>query len=169
MPSQPKPHTFACALRWTGASSGPTSTYRSYSRALTVEIPGKPALAASAATAFLGDGSVHNPEDLLVAALSACHCLSYLALASRNGIEVVDYTDQADGIMEHEDRTYHFTRVTLRPVVTVKKGTDMERARALHEEAHTSCFIARSVNFPVMNEPQIIEAHDLPSNTPAAT
>ncbi len=158
MPSTPKPHEFTCRLRWTGAAAGPTTTYRSYSRALSVDVPGKASLAASAAPAFLGDSTVHNPEDMLVAALSSCHCLSYLALAARQGIQVVDYADEANGLMEWGDRTYRFTKVVLKPVVTVAKGTDLAKARALHEEAHATCFIARSVNFPVTNDPVLIES-----------
>jgi organic hydroperoxide reductase OsmC/OhrA len=158
MPSTPRPHEFTCRLRWTGAASGPTLGYREYSRTLAVEISGKPTLPMSAAPAFLGDSAAHNPEDLLVAALSSCHCLSYLALAARRGIAVVDYTDEAYGIMEYAETTYRFTRVTLKPVVTVRKGSDLAKARALHEDAHHSCFIANSVNFAVTNEPVIIEA-----------
>jgi organic hydroperoxide reductase OsmC/OhrA len=158
MPSSPKPHEFTCRLRWTGAAAGPTTDYKTYSRALAVEIPGKPPLPVSSAPPFLGDGSLHNPEDLLMAALSTCHCLSYLALASRHQVAVVDYSDDASGTMEWDGHTYHFTRVLLRPAVTVAKGTDLEKARGLHAEAHHACFIARSVNFPVLNEPLIIEA-----------
>ncbi len=153
-----RPHDFECHVRWTGAASGPTTSYRAYSRALEVRIPGKPLLQASSAGAFLGDESVHNPEDMLMAALSTCHCLSYLALAARAGIAVVAYEDGATGTMEWEGGTYHFSRVTLHPVVTVQKGADLAKAKELHEEAHASCFIARSVNFPVGNAPTIREA-----------
>ena len=158
MPSAPRPHEFVCRLRWTGAELGPTTNYRTYSRALTVETTGKAPLPVSAAPPFLGDGTVHNPEDLLARALSTSHCLSYLALAARAGVEVVDYTDEASGVMEWDGKTYHFTRVVLKPVVTVKNGTDLQKARALHEEAHAACFIAQSVNFPVTNEPILTEA-----------
>ncbi len=153
-----KPHEFSCRLLWTGAAAGPTDNYRTYSRALSVEIPGKPALAASSAPAFLGDASLHNPEDMLMAALSTCHCLSYLALAARNRLLVMDYTDEATGTMEWDGTTYKFTSVVLRPTVTVRAGQDVQRARILHDDAHESCFIARSVNFPVRNEPTIVEA-----------
>lgn len=158
MPSAPKPHEFTCRLRWTGAATGPTFSYRAYSRALSAEIPGKPALAMSAAPAFMGDAAVHNPEDMLMLALSSCHCLSYLSLAARNGLAVVDYTDEATGVMEWDGTTYRFTKVVLHPVVTVRNGSDLQRARSLHEDAHESCFIARSVNFPVQAEPVIVEA-----------
>jgi organic hydroperoxide reductase OsmC/OhrA len=39
----------------------------------------------------------------------------------------------------------------------VRKGTNLDEARALHEKAHASCFIANSVNFPVRNEPEVVE------------
>lgn len=153
-----KPHDFQIALQWTGAEKGPTTNYRSYSRDLALAVPGKPVLAASSAGAFLGDATLHNPEDLLMGALSACHCLSYLALAARAGIPVIGYQDNATGTMEWDGTTYHFTRATLAPVVTVQKGADVAKARELHHKAHEQCFIARSVNFPVENRPTILEA-----------
>ncbi|MEZ4301304.1 MAG: OsmC family protein [Polyangiaceae bacterium] len=160
MPSVPKPHSFSCKLAWTGADAGAATDYKTYSRDLRLEIDGKPALKMSAAGAFRGDESAHNPEDLLMGALSACHCLSYLALAVRQGVTVVAYSDDASGTMEWVDKTFRFTSVVLRPRVTVKKGSDLEKARALHEEAHAACFIAQSVNFPVTNEPVIVESED---------
>ena len=53
---------------------------------------------------------------------------------------------------EEPDGSGRFTSVVLHPVVTVAAGSDVERARALHEEAHRLCYIARSVNFPVRHE-----------------
>ncbi len=155
-------HGFECRVLWTGAAAGPTTSYRAYSRALEVQIPGKAVLQASSAAAFLGDEAVHNPEDMLLAALSTCHCLSYLALAARAGIAVVAYEDFATGTMEWEGGTYHFSLVTLRPVVTVQKGADLSKASELHEKAHESCFIARSVNFPVAHAATILEAKTPP-------
>ncbi|MBV9561656.1 MAG: OsmC family protein, partial [Bradyrhizobium sp.] len=51
-----------------------------------------------------------------------------------------------------------FTEVVLQPEITVSAGADLERARALHEEAHRKCFIANSVNFPVRHEPVFKQA-----------
>jgi len=42
--------------------------------------------------------------------------------------------------------------------VTLAAGSDVEKARHLHHKAHEMCFIARSVNFPVEAEPEIVEA-----------
>src|SRR3546814_6469486 len=100
----------------------------------------------------LGDPDLHNPEDMLVLALSSCHMLSYLALAALEGLEVVAYEDSARGTMQQEGRGGRFTEVVLHPRVTIAAGSDLDRAKALHEEAHGTCFIANSVNFPVRHE-----------------
>jgi organic hydroperoxide reductase OsmC/OhrA len=147
-------HHFAARLSWSGA----TTSYETYSRTHHIEIPGKPVIVASSAAEFLGDAAILNPEDLLVAALSSCHFLSYLALAARSRIVVTGYADEASGTMEQVERVTRFTEVVLRPRVTVARGTDLAKAKALHEKAHKICFIANSVNFPVRNEPEIVEA-----------
>jgi organic hydroperoxide reductase OsmC/OhrA len=96
---------------------------------------------------------------LLVASLSTCHKLWYLHLAAERGIVVTAYTDQAEGVMEEQpDGSGRFTRVVLRPTITVSSGSDTERANALHHLAHAKCFIANSVNFPVSCEPTLVVA-----------
>src|SRR3546814_17957926 len=67
----------------------------------------------------LGDPDLHNPEDMLVLALSSCHMLSYLALAALEGLEVVAYEDSARGTMQQEGRGGRFTEVVLHPRVTI--------------------------------------------------
>lgn len=152
-----KEHHFAAHLTWTGAEEGPIRSYESYSRSWRVEVEGKPPLEGSADPAFRGDASRHNPEDLLVVALSACHMLSYLALSARAGIEVSAYEDQASGIMAIKDKKMRFIEVTLAPRVTITSG-DLGQAEALHEQAHEHCFIASSVNFPVLHMATVTRA-----------
>lgn len=152
-------HLFECKLVWTGAQKGSTVNYDTYSREYRVDISGKPSMMGSAAPAFKGDPSVYNPEDMLMAALSACHMLTYLAVCAKKRIEVVSYTDEAVGKMETVGSTVKFTDVLLKPTVTVAEGTDLAVAAQLHEKAHFHCFIANSVNFPVRNQPSIVVAH----------
>lgn len=150
-------HRYEASVVWTGAEKGPTLSYQSYSRDYRVDIPGRPALHGSADLHFRGDPARHNPEDLLVAALSACHMLTYLALAARAGLAVTAYEDAARGTMALEGEGGHFTEVVLNPRVTVARGSDLALARRLHGEAHGLCFIARSVNFSVRHEATIVE------------
>ncbi len=149
-----RPHRYATRLRWVGAEHGATTSYESYSRDYVVEADGKPALHGSADPHFRGDRTKYNPEDLLVAALSACHLLSYLSLCARRGIPVVGYEDDATGEMTLIDGTIRFREVVLRPRVAVANESDVAEAIALHDEAHHTCFIASSVNFPVRHEPE---------------
>jgi organic hydroperoxide reductase OsmC/OhrA len=147
-------HHFAARLIWTGAARGPIRDYDSYSRDYRIEVAGKPPLEGSSDPAFRGDAGKHNPEDLLIVALSACHMLSYLAACARADIEVVSYEDQASGMMAIRDGKMRFVEVTLAPKVTIAAG-DLEQATALHEQAHAHCFIANSVYFPVLNMPTV--------------
>jgi organic hydroperoxide reductase OsmC/OhrA len=151
-------HTYSAKVTWTGAAQGPTATYQSYSREYLVEIPGKPALRGSADATFRGDPALHNPEDLLVVALSTCHMLSYFADCARAGIKVVAYEDQATGTMAMKDKKIRFTEVVLHPRVTIAADSDADKALALHEQAHEQCFIASSVNFPVRHDAVVTRA-----------
>ena len=152
-------HRYAVSLTWSGNLGSGTSGYRDYSRSYEIGADGKPAIQGSADAAFREDDSRWNPEELLVASLSACHKLSYLYLAAEAGIIVTAYADRAEGVMEvGRDGAGRFKNVVLHPIVTVTAGSDVERARTLHKLAHEKCFITNSVNFPVECEPEIIVA-----------
>ena len=153
-------HSYKARLTWTGAAKGPTANYATFSREFRVEIEGKPAFAGSADPAYKGDPALHNPEDMLLSALSACHMLTYLAYAALKKLPVLAYEDAATGMLTVERNTGQFSEVVLHPKVTIAKGADAALAKALHENAHSDCFIARSVNFPVRHEPVIVEAAD---------
>ena len=151
-----KDHSYHVNVRWTGNTGEGTATYRGYLRDHEITVTNKQTIAGSADPKFRGDDTRYNPEDLLVAALSACHMLSYLHLCSSNGIVVVGYEDQAVGAMsETDDGGGHFTSVTLHPAVRIKEGGKTDLALELHEKAHELCFIAKSVNFPVLCEASI--------------
>ena len=151
-------HHFAARLRWTGAAAGPALDYATYSRDYVIDIDGKPPLRGSADAHFRGDPAWHNPEDLLVAALSACHLLSYLATCARAGIAVVAYDDDASGEMTLIDGKIRFREVMLRPRVAIADPARIDEAIALHDRAHAECFIANSVNFPVRHDATVTSA-----------
>jgi organic hydroperoxide reductase OsmC/OhrA len=151
-------HEYRTHLTWTGAAGGPTASYAAYSREYAVEVDGKPPLRGSADSLFHGDATLHNPEDLLLAALSGCHMLTYLALAARAGLHVVAYEDGARGTVVLEGGGGRFAEVVLRPQVTIAAGGDEALATRLHEQAHADCFIAASMSFPVYHEPAVLVA-----------
>ena len=151
-----KTHLYEVALEWKGDRGSGTSGYTAYDRAHVLSVPGKPDIPGSSDPHFRGDAARWNPEELLVASLSACHQLWYLHLCATNGVTVVGYRDQASGEMvEHADGSGEFARVTLRPEVAIAPGSDVETALALHHQAARLCFIARSMNFPVEHAPRV--------------
>ena len=147
-------HRYALALTWQGNRGTGTSGYRDYSRDCVLTADGKPDLLGSSDVPFRGDGSRWNPEELLVAALSQCHLLSYLHSAVTHGIVVTAYSDAPVGTMSQVGQGGHFTSVVLRPRVTIADPAQVELARAIHQEASDNCFIAASVSFPVTHEPE---------------
>ena len=149
-----KLHQYNTLLHWTGNSGKGTENYRAYERSYTVSVNGKPELAGSSDPAFRGDPAKYNPEEMLVAALSACHMLSFLHFCSAAGVIVVDYSDSASGTMEEtKEGNGKFTAVVLKPNVVVKEASMIEKVNALHVKAHQYCFIANSCNFPVLHQP----------------
>jgi organic hydroperoxide reductase OsmC/OhrA len=151
-----KEHTYDTKLVWTGNQGKGTKTYTGYSRTHEISVEGKPTILGSSDPHFRGDKSRYNPEELLLAALSACHMLSYLHQCAVAKIVVLKYTDHAVGKMiETPDDGGHFTEVTLSPRVVISEESDAEKAKELHHKAHELCFIANSVNFPVHAEPSV--------------
>jgi organic hydroperoxide reductase OsmC/OhrA len=149
-----KQHRFKLHTKWHGDKDNGTSSVAAYDRSHTVTVPGKPELHLITGNPLYGDSSKLNPEDLLVAALSSCHLLSYLYLCAMAGVVVIDYEEEATGLMdEYPAGGGKFTQVTLNPVVTVKDASMVEKAIELHHKAHEICYIAKSVNFEVQCKP----------------
>lgn len=149
-----KQHHYQVQVAWTGNVGFGTRSYRDYSRDHEIRAASKPFIPGSSDANFRGDAARWNPEELLVASLSACHKLWYLHLCAVGGVVVTAYLDNAEGVMlEAEDGSGRFVGLTLRPHVRLGAGSDPARATALHHDAHEMCFVANSVNFPVSIEP----------------
>jgi organic hydroperoxide reductase OsmC/OhrA len=147
-------HRYETHLTWTGGATA-SVPFRNHDRSYRLEALGKPAIPGSSDKVFRGNAQRWNPEDLLVASLSACHHLWYMGLCAAAGTVVLAYEDTANGEMVEQSHggAGQFVRVTLRPHVTLAPGSDREKALILHETAYKNCFIARSVNFPVEHVP----------------
>jgi organic hydroperoxide reductase OsmC/OhrA len=141
---------------WSGGAFGPTKSVANYSREFRAEFEGKPAIDGSVDPAFHGDPPLYNPEDLLMSALSACHMLSYLAVCAHAGIAVVSYEDSVVGTVARRGYKAKFVDVLLHPKVVLEPGSDIEKAKALHEKAHNICVVANSMNFSVRYEAEVI-------------
>jgi organic hydroperoxide reductase OsmC/OhrA len=136
-------------IKWSRA--GKDFTYKTYSRDHVWSLNGND-VPASATTAYLGSPNRVDPEAALVAALSSCHMLTFLALAANKGFVVDSYEDAAVGHLEKNAQgKLAVTRVELHPKIAFG-GTKQPGAAdldALHDKAHRECFIANSVTTDV--------------------
>ena len=156
-------HTYRLDLECTGNTGDGTASYRGYERTHVLRHPSKPDLPGSSDAAFRGDASRWNPEELLVASLSACHMLGYLHQAALAGVVVTSYTDEPVGKMAEDDAGGgRFSSVLLQPTVTVVDAAMADTALSLHAVAHDMCFIASSVRFPVHHRPTTLVAPAVP-------
>jgi organic hydroperoxide reductase OsmC/OhrA len=158
--TEDKTHLYQVEVTWTGNTGQGTAGYKAYERAHEISGAGKPVISSSSDPAFRGDSTKYNPEELLVASLSACHMLWYLHLCADAQLVVTRYIDRPVGKMiETDDGGGKFAEVILKPVVTVRDSSDSAMAEQLHEKAHHLCFIANSMNFPVRCKPLVETEH----------
>ncbi len=126
-----------------------------YSRGHTVGFDGGITVPASASPHVVGrwaDAAAVDPEEMLVAALSSCHMLSFLHAARLAGFVVAAYRDRAEGTMaEIAPGRHAVTRVVLHPAVAwTGTAPEQDALGRLHHEAHDACYIANSVRTVVV-------------------
>src|ERR1700722_5768759 len=121
-----------------------------YSRGHTLSFDGGTVVPASASPHVVGKWAVKeavDPEEMLVAALSDCHMLSFLHVARLAGFTVAAYRDHAEGVMEEiTPGKQAVTQVVLHPQIEwIGEAPDKAKLDHMHHEAHEVCFIANSV------------------------
>ena len=149
-------HSFTTTLAWSGSTG---VGYDDYSREHELTMAST-ATRASSDAPFRGDASLPNPEQLLVAAASSCQMLSFLAVAARARLDVVDYRDEAVGEMPEGERPMWVTRIVLRPHITLAAPAPRAKVERLVEVAHRECFIAQSLRSEILLEPTFVGITD---------
>jgi organic hydroperoxide reductase OsmC/OhrA len=145
-------HSYSAAVAWSGSTG---AGYDGYDRRHAGVSKAGFVLPLSSDAAFLGDPVCLNPEELLVLAAASCQLLSFLAVAARARIDVIDYRDEAAGQMPEDV----LTQITLRPHIVVAAGSarPVDEARVLHlcEVAHRECYVSNSLRTPISVEPTV--------------
>jgi organic hydroperoxide reductase OsmC/OhrA len=148
-----KEHRYHAVCRWQGSTG---VGYDHYVRAHEISAPpAEASLKLSGDPAFRGDPKLINPEQLLVMAAASCQLLSFLAVAARKRLDVVEYKDRAEGFMPEDEKPIRITRIVLRPRIVVKSGTKEAVQKAV-EIGHHECYIANSLKTDIQVEAEII-------------
>ena len=146
-------HHYHATCHWAGDTA---MGYESYDRAHTSSAPSASTeLMLSADPAFLGHPQKLNPEQLLLMSASSCQLLSFLAIAARARVQVLEYEDHAEAEMPEDDKPMRLTKLTLRPRIVVGPGVKEERILKLTEMAHKECYISNSLSTEIALEPTV--------------
>jgi organic hydroperoxide reductase OsmC/OhrA len=145
-------HRYETRLRWTGSTG---LGWEGYDRAHTVVAPPAQQEIRLTTGEAQGDPAILNPEQLVVMAASSCQMLWFLHLAAKARIDVVEYEDDALGLMPQDGRPVRITEITLRPRIVVAGDASEDRVRKLIETAHEHCYIANSLKSRMGIEPAI--------------
>lgn len=138
-----KTFTFGTSLEWSGDRQG------------TARSEGKPDIAVSSPPEFKGIPGVWSPEDFFVSSVEQCTMTTFLAFGLRKGIPLKSYRSTAEGTLEFAEGGYRFTRIVLRPAVTVGPEWTAAQVEELFHQAHDGCLIAASMRTEVVIEPVI--------------
>jgi peroxiredoxin-like protein len=109
----------------------------------------------SAPPEFLGEPGRWTPEHFLVAAVASCFFSTFSGIAEKSRLEYASFKLDAEGLLDKEDGIWRFTEIKLRPIVSVLKEKDRDRATRLLEKAEKSCLIARSLQCKVALFPAV--------------
>jgi organic hydroperoxide reductase OsmC/OhrA len=145
-------HRYETRLRWAGSTG---LGWESYERAHSATAPPAEQDVRLTTGESKGDASILNPEQLLVMSASSCQMLSFLHVAAKSRIDVIEYEDAATGLMPDDAKPLRITEVTLRPRIVIEGSADEERVRNLVKIAHDHCFIANSLKSDMTIEPEI--------------
>ena len=141
------------ALNWQKGDA--PFTYEAYPRNHDIAFKtGAAHIAVSASPAYRGDAGKPDPEDLLVASMSSCHMLSFLAIAAKKRLTVLSYQDDAVGFLEDDGGKLWITRAILRPKIVFETEPDAETLAHIHHMAHQACFIANSLKTDIQVQPR---------------
>lgn len=137
-------YSFKVDAQWSGARRG-----------LVEAEPGIPQLHFAAPPQFQGEAGFWTPEHFLMAAAASCFVTTFRAVTEISKFEPLGLEVSAEGVIEKGEGGFQFTRITLRPVLTVARDEDRERGVRLLEKAEHSCLISRSLKGQIVMEPQV--------------
>jgi organic hydroperoxide reductase OsmC/OhrA len=131
------------SLRWKGEKRGLLSSL------------GKSDIEIATPPEFKGHPGVWTPEDFFVASVNSCIMTTFLYYAQKNGIELVSYESQTEGVLEWIEGRLIFSEIKVKPLIFVKRDSDIQKAKEMIELSKKGCLISNSIKCKVKVLPEI--------------
>jgi organic hydroperoxide reductase OsmC/OhrA len=112
---------------------------------VTVTSPQLPDLETAAPPEFDGPGGVWSPENLLCASLADCFILTFRSISRAARFEWTRVECRVEGVLDRVERISQFVRYATFAKLTVRSGSDLEKARDLLARAERGCLITNSL------------------------
>ncbi len=136
-----KSYRYTTSLQWTGEKKG------------TMTVAGKPSVEVATPPEFKGHEGIWSPEDLFVASVNSCIMTTFLAFADHAGLGFEKFESEAEGLLEFVDGKFLFTKIVVRPRVTLRSGEDKGKAEEILHKAERNCLVSNSIRTEVILEP----------------
>jgi peroxiredoxin-like protein len=143
----PNNYSFRLDAQWTGGRRGIVES--------DLQVP---AITFSAPPEFQGETGFWTPEHFFLAAIASCFVTTFHAIAEISKFEPEGLELTTEGTIEKGEGGLQFTRITLKPVLSVLRESDQERGARLLETTERSCLVARSLKSQVVMQPQVVVA-----------
>jgi peroxiredoxin-like protein len=136
-----KSYSYPTSVRWTGEKKG------------TMTVTGKPSVEVATPPEFKGHEGIWSPEDLFVASVNSCIMTTFLAFADRAGLGFEKFESEAEGLLEFVDGRFLFTKIVIRPRVTLRSEEDKGKAEEILHKAERNCLVSNSIRTEIVLEP----------------
>jgi peroxiredoxin-like protein len=136
-----KSYRYPMSVQWTGEKKG------------TMTVTGKPSVEVATPPEFKGHEGIWSPEDLFVASVNSCIMTTVLAFADRAGLGFEKFESEAEGLLEFVDGKFLFTKIVVRPRVTLRSEEDKGKAEEILHKAERNCLVSNSIRTEVILEP----------------
>ncbi len=146
--------SYSIKLNWRRTT--PDFDHKTFNRGHVWHLAGGQTVQGSSAPEYLGDPKMSNPEEALLASLSSCHMLTFLAIAALKKLVVDSYEDEPLAELgKNEKGKTMVSRLTLRPKVIFGDAAPApDVVLELHRKAKENCFIGNSLLTPIGLEPR---------------
>jgi peroxiredoxin-like protein len=136
-------YVFKTELRWSGFKRGSLSS------------SGKLNIGVSTPPEFKGEEGYWSPEELLISAVDSCIMTTFLAYAEKKKVDFTAYESEAEGVLERVDNRFMFSKIVVRPRVSVSSEDQADKVKQVMDLAENNCFISNSLKASVEIKPEI--------------
>ncbi|MFN8287826.1 MAG: OsmC family protein [Chitinophagales bacterium] len=96
-----------------------------------------------------GEKDIWSPEHLFTAAVSSCYMTTFLALAEKARLQLVNFQVASKGTIRQTEDGLAITEVLLEPVITLSDEKETDKAERTALKAHALCLVTNSIKAKV--------------------